>query len=67
MGWNAQRLLLHMLTRARRTLLMGLHQLTVTTGILLLPVAILARRIGLRLPAGRFVDATTEACENAMR
>jgi len=56
-----------MYTRARRTLLMGLHQLTVTTGILLLPVAILARRIGLRLPVRRFVDATTEACENAMR
>jgi len=56
-----------MYTRARRMLLMGLHQLTVATGILLLPVAILARRIGLRLPVRRLVDATTEACENAMR
>lgn len=56
-----------MLTRVRRGLLLGLHQLTVALGILLLPVALAVRRAGLRLPVpvASAVRATTRACERA--
>lgn len=54
-----------MFSRARRMLLLGLHQLTIALGILLLPVAILARQAGLRLPISRLVEATGEAYDRA--
>lgn len=54
-----------MFTRIRRTLLFGLHQLTVALGILLLPLAIIARQAGLQLPIRRLVEATGNAYDRA--
>jgi hypothetical protein len=41
----------------RRTGLLALYQLTVTVGILLMPVALLVRRAGISLPVRRIVEA----------
>lgn len=56
-----------MLDRLRRGLLLGLHQLTVTVGILLFPFALAARRAGLRLPVpvATAVEATGKAYAKA--
>ncbi|MFB6234878.1 MAG: hypothetical protein ABEH81_00510 [Halopenitus sp.] len=58
-----------MLTRVRRGLLLGLHQLTVAIGILLFPIALAVRRAGLRLPVpvASAVRATTRAYEKATK
>lgn len=40
----------------RRAGLLALYQLTVTVGILLMPVALLARRAGINLPVRRLVE-----------
>lgn len=53
-----------MIETAHRTSLLVLHQLTVALGILLLPVALLARQAGIRLPIRRFVEASTESLES---
>jgi len=52
-----------MYTRLTRAGLLALHQAAVTVGILLLPLALAARRAGLRLPMGRLVEATGSAYE----
>lgn len=49
---------------AYRGLLLALYQLSILTGILLLPVALLARRAGLRLPVDRVVQRLGDAYEN---
>jgi hypothetical protein len=60
-----------MTSRIRATALFAAYQLTVVVGILLLPVAILARQAGLRLPLDRVLtsleEAHTEATERAER
>ncbi|MFB6220023.1 MAG: hypothetical protein ABEH90_01170 [Halolamina sp.] len=48
----------------RRGALFALYQLTVVVGIALLPVAMMARRIGLPLPVGRAVEGTKAAYES---
>lgn len=53
-----------MIGTAYRTSLLVLHQLTVALGILLLPVALLARQAGIRLPIRRIVKASTESLES---
>ena len=50
-----------MMDTAYRTSLFALHQLAVVFGIVMLPVALLARRLGVQLPLGRLVETTTEA------
>jgi hypothetical protein len=60
-----------MTSRIRATALFAAYQLTVVVGILLLPVAVLARQAGLRLPLDRVLtrlsEAHTEASEHAER
>jgi hypothetical protein len=48
-----------------RTGLFALYQLTVVLGIVMMPLALAARRVGVRVPLGRLVEATGEAYENA--
>jgi hypothetical protein len=50
-----------MIQRAYRTSLLVLYQLTVVVGILAMPLALAARRVGLRLPLGRVVEGVGEA------
>lgn len=45
-----------MIERVRRAVLLGAHQLIVATGILLFPVALLANRIGVRVPVHRLLQ-----------
>ncbi|MEZ3115084.1 hypothetical protein RYH80_04010 [Halobaculum sp. MBLA0147] len=47
-------------TRARRATTFALHQLTLLVGILVLPVALLARRAGVVLPIRRLVEWANE-------
>jgi hypothetical protein len=54
-----------MRTTAYRAWLLALYQLTVATGILLMPVAMLARRVGLRLPMAGLIDRLDAAYESA--
>lgn len=58
-----------MTSRIRATALFVAYQLTVAVGILLLPVALLARQAGLRLPLDRALvrldEAHTRAVERA--
>ncbi|MFB6079962.1 MAG: hypothetical protein ABEJ81_03000 [Haloferacaceae archaeon] len=49
----------------RRAGLLALYQLTVTAGILLMPVALLARRAGISLPMGRVVESLGTAYDRA--
>lgn len=44
-----------------------LYQVTVILGILLLPLAVLARRVGITLPLGRLVETATERYERTAR
>ncbi|MDS0292741.1 hypothetical protein [Halogeometricum luteum] len=46
-----------------RTATFALYQLTIALGILLMPVALLARRVGVRLPVDRMVEAAGTAYE----
>lgn len=49
----------------RRAGLLAMYQTTVALGILLMPVALLVRRAGLRLPIDRVVDALGTAYDEA--
>jgi len=51
-----------MFDRLTRWAAFGLYQTTVALGILLLPVALLSRRLGLPLPVDRLVERAAEAC-----
>jgi hypothetical protein len=53
-----------MITTLRRATLFALYQLTVLTGIALLPLALVVRRFGVKLPIGRMVDAVGTAYEH---
>jgi hypothetical protein len=56
-----------MISKLYRMSLLALYQLTVALGILVMPLAMLARRAGLRLPIHRIVEAADRAYENAAR
>jgi hypothetical protein len=45
--------------------LFTLYQFALVFGIVLMPVALLARRVGLTLPVGEVVDAVGDAYEQA--
>ena len=47
--------------RIYRAIVLALYQLTLLTGILLLPVAVLTRRFGLRIPVDRVIERLNEA------
>lgn len=49
----------------QRATLFALYQTSILLGILLLPVALLARRGGVTIPIGRLVDRLGRAYENA--
>ncbi|SEO83418.1 hypothetical protein SAMN04487948_105386 [Halogranum amylolyticum] len=53
-----------MIETASRLTLFALYQFTVALGILLFPVAVLARRVGVELPLGRVVARLGTAYEN---
>ncbi|MDR5671935.1 hypothetical protein RH858_02035 [Halalkaliarchaeum sp. AArc-GB] len=53
-----------MIQRARSAVMLAVHQLIVAVGIVLFPIALLANRVGLRLPLHRLlqeVQAVTES------
>jgi hypothetical protein len=54
-----------MINSLHRHSLFVLYQLTVALGIVLMPIALVARRAGVRLPFGRIVDTLGEAYEQA--
>jgi hypothetical protein len=43
----------------------ALYQTTLLLGILMMPLALAARRVGLRLPFHELIEATERAYENA--
>jgi len=54
-----------MLDRVTRLGLLALYQSTLVVGILALPFALLAARLGVTLPVGRLVEEATDAYEAA--
>lgn len=50
-----------MIATARRLVALTAYQFAVTLGLLLLPLAVLARQFGVTLPVGRLVDAANDA------
>ena len=54
-----------MASRLYRALLLSLYQLSIISGIALLPVALVTRQLGLSLPIGRLVERVGRAYENA--
>lgn len=54
-----------MIHAMHRTAAFALYQLTLALGILLMPVAICARRLGVRFPFQRAIDAANAAYERA--
>lgn len=54
-----------MIATLHRASLFALYQLTVLTGIALLPLALAARRFGVSIPIGRVVDIVGAAYEHA--
>lgn len=56
-----------MYATVRRLALLGAHQLTVTVGILLFPLALAASRAGIRFPIHRLVETTGEAYQRSMK
>ena len=48
-----------------RGALFALYQLTVLAGIALLPIAMMAQRLGVPLPMGRAVEGTKAAYESS--
>lgn len=50
---------------AYRGLLLALYQMSILTGILLFPVALLARQAGVRLPVDRLIQHLGAAYEDA--
>ena len=59
-----EQLLTQMIETAQKAGLLALYQFTVALGILMMPIALLARRAGVRLPVGRIVAAVGTAYEN---
>lgn len=53
-----------MIDRTYRTLLFALYQSSVAIGIMLLPVAVMMKRVGLSLPIHRLVELTERAYES---
>ena len=51
--------------RLYRTGLFALYQMSIVLGIALLPVAILARRVGVQFPMGTVVERLGDAYERA--
>lgn len=54
-----------MFETAYRLSLFALYQFTVAVGIVLLPVALMARRFGVELPLSRVLNRLGRAYENA--
>jgi hypothetical protein len=54
-----------MIETAYRGTLLALYQFSILLGILLLPVALVARQAGLRMPMDRVIERLDEAYENA--
>jgi len=52
-----------MIQRVKRVALLAAYQLSITLGIVLLPVAIAFRRMGVVLPIHRFIDRIGNAYE----
>jgi len=52
-----------MIQRVKRFALLAAYQLSITLGIVLLPVAIAFRRMGVVLPVHRFIDRVSEVYE----
>jgi len=56
-----------MRTQLQRALVFVLYQISLFAGIVLLPVALAARRVGLALPVHRAVDRLESAYEHTKR
>lgn len=54
-----------MFDRTTRLALLAAHQLTLVVGILMMPLALVARQAGLKLPLGSLVERTHRAYERA--
>jgi len=54
-----------MVARLYTATLLALYQLTLLAGIVLLPVAMVSERLGLRLPIDRAVDGLNDAYDQA--
>jgi hypothetical protein len=54
-----------MTNSVQRAGLFALYQLTVALGIVMMPLALVARRAGVRVPVGRLVEATGNAYDEA--
>ncbi|WP_191965448.1 MULTISPECIES: hypothetical protein [Haloferax] len=54
-----------MIHRLTKYVLFAAYQLSVATGIALLPIALAARRMGVTLPIRRLVETTGNAYERA--
>lgn len=54
-----------MLNAMHRSVTFALYQLTLALGIVLMPVALAVRRVGVRLPIDRAVEAAGTAYERA--
>jgi hypothetical protein len=52
-------------SRLYRASVFALYQLTVLVGIAMLPVALAAEQVGLRIPLGRVIDWLGEAYDRA--
>ncbi|WP_435332785.1 hypothetical protein [Haloarchaeobius sp. TZWWS8] len=50
---------------AIRAALFALYQLSIALGIVLMPLALAMRRLGVSLPVGRLVESTAGAYERA--
>ncbi|UWG51439.1 Uncharacterized protein AArcCO_2144 [Halalkaliarchaeum sp. AArc-CO] len=53
-----------MIQRARSAVMLAVHQLIVAVGIVLFPIALLANRVGLRLPLHRLLQEVQAATES---
>ena len=51
--------------RLRRTSLFALYQMSIVLGIALLPVALLARRVGVEVPVGTVIERLGSAYETS--
>jgi hypothetical protein len=56
-----------MIQRVQRFALLAAYQLSIALGIVLLPVAIAFRRMGVVLPVHRFIDRVEDAYEGTAR
>lgn len=54
-----------MFDRITRFTLLAAHQTTLALGILMMPVALLARQVGVSLPLGALVERTQRAYQRA--